>query len=217
MVLMLLPWGAVAAQVHYFEDGRPWRNQANRGPDAEVDGWYYNLGLTGMRAQLVPDRPRHLLIKHVFAGSPGSRKVRVGDYIVGAGGKPFTVSHQNGYGEEVFGAAGPIRDFAKALEFAQSAEGNGTLVIDVERQGKPLQLKLKIGKRYGAFSASYPAADTKTSRILKDLYGYPEATQQPNGSWGSPPHDTFAPLALLASGQKRYLNLLGIYWMILFL
>lgn len=207
MLLMLLPWGAVAAQVHYFEDGRPWRNQANRGPDAVVDGWYYNLGLTGMRAQLIPERPRHLLIKHVFAGSPANRKVRVGDYIVGVGGTPFTEPHQNGYGEEVFGAAGPIRDFAKALEFAQSAEGNGTLVIDVERQGKPLQLKLKIGKRYGAFSASYPAADTKTSRILKDLYGYLEATQQPNGSWGSPPHDTFAPLALLASGQKRYLNL----------
>ncbi|MDG2012331.1 MAG: DUF6288 domain-containing protein, partial [Pirellulaceae bacterium] len=207
LLFTLLPWASVVAQVHYFEDGRPWRNKANRGPDAEVDGWYYNLGVTGMRAQLVPERPRHLLIKHVFAGSPANRKVRVGDYIVGVGGAAFTEAHQNGYGEQVFGAKGPIRDFARALEIAQSGEGDGTLVMDVDRQGKSLRLKLKIGKQYGSFGDNYPAEDAKSARILKDLYSYLEATQQPNGSWGSPPHDTFAPLALLASGQKRYLNL----------
>ena len=28
--------GGASAQVHYFEDGRPWKNQARNGPDAEV-------------------------------------------------------------------------------------------------------------------------------------------------------------------------------------
>ena len=39
-----------AAQVHYHDSGHPWKQRASEGPDAEVPGWYYNLGITGMRA-----------------------------------------------------------------------------------------------------------------------------------------------------------------------
>ena len=63
------------AQVHYFEDGRPWTNKTNGGPDREVDGWYYNLGITGLRAELSAERPKHLLIRHVFAGSPADQLI----------------------------------------------------------------------------------------------------------------------------------------------
>ena len=53
-VLLLFP--TASAQVHYHENGQPWRQRARRGPDAVVEGWYYNLGITGLRAQLVADQ-----------------------------------------------------------------------------------------------------------------------------------------------------------------
>jgi hypothetical protein len=37
------------AQVHYRDDGQPWKQHAPSGPDAEVPGWFYNLGITGLR------------------------------------------------------------------------------------------------------------------------------------------------------------------------
>ena len=40
------------SQVHYKEDGKPWSNRTTKGPDAAVPGWFYNLGITGIRAQL---------------------------------------------------------------------------------------------------------------------------------------------------------------------
>ena len=46
-----------AAQVHYHPDGQPWKQRAAGGPDAEVDGWYYNLGITGLRVELVEEAP----------------------------------------------------------------------------------------------------------------------------------------------------------------
>ena len=71
-----------AAQVHYHDSGHPWKQRASEGPDAEVPGWYYNLGITGMRAELVADAPKSLVIRHVFAGSPASSMVLVGDTLL---------------------------------------------------------------------------------------------------------------------------------------
>ena len=104
-VLAVLTCATLAmAQVHYHDSGHPWKQRARSGPDAEVPGWYYNLGITGMRAELVADEPKSLLIRHVFANSPASGIVRAGDRVGGAGGQPFKEAHLNGYGEEVFGA-----------------------------------------------------------------------------------------------------------------
>ena len=58
-----------AAQVHYQENGSPWNRKANNGPDANVPGWYYNLGITGMRAELVANP----LIESVVAAVLGPR------------------------------------------------------------------------------------------------------------------------------------------------
>ncbi len=195
------------AQVHYFEDGRPWTNKTSRGPDREVDGWYYNLGITGLRAELSAERPKHLLIRHVFAGSPADQLIQTGDYIVGAGGKAFQTAHQNGYGEAVFGARGPILEFANALESAQSSSGKGHLIVDIDRSGQQRRVVLKVGQDYGIFGPTFPTDDAKSAQILEDLYSYLKKTQGQNGSWGSPPHDTFAPLALLASGRPDHLEL----------
>ena len=66
------------AQVHYHNNDSPWGHRADSGPDADVPGWYYNLGITGLRAQLVADQPKALLIKYVF---PNSNDRRYGDLM----------------------------------------------------------------------------------------------------------------------------------------
>jgi hypothetical protein len=207
--LALSPWTAapVAAQVHYHEGGQPWNQRAGSGPDAEVPGWYYNLGITGMRAELVAEAPKSLVVRHVFAGTPARGVVLVGDHIVGAMGKPFREAHRNGYGEEVFGATGPIEEFASALEAAQdrTAPAAGKLPLTVLRDGKELVVTLDVGTTYGNFGANYPEDCTKSARIVAELLEYLVKNQGADGSFGNPVHDTFAPLALLASNEPRYL------------
>jgi alpha-galactosidase len=195
------------AQVHYQESGHPWKQRADAGPDAEVPGWYYNLGITGMRAELVADAPKSLVIRHVFANSPAYGLVQSGDHIIGVGGQPFREAHRNGYGEEVFGATGPIEEFATALEAAQdaSATAPGQLTLTVLRAGKQREVTLQVGVAYGCFGPQYPANCAKSERIAKELLAYLVKHQRDDGSFGDPVHDTFAPLALLSSGDPAHL------------
>ena len=202
---LLLTTGDGLAQVHYHPDGRPWNQAARRGPDAEVPGWYYNLGLSGIRVELVADEPTHLVVRHVFAASPAHGRVHVGDHIVGAGGQRFETPHRNGYGMDVFGPKGPILDFAVALEESQSKAGRGRLPLELLRDGEVVEQTLPIGVHYGTYAPTFPADCKKSERILGELLQYLLDQQRDDGSWGNPVHDTFAPLALLASGTPKHL------------
>ena len=206
LAFTFLMWNAPAlAQVHYQPGGAPWSNKAGGGPDAKVDGWYYNLGITGLRVELIEEAPEWLLVRHVFDGSPAAKKVKVGDLIAGAGGVAFTTPHQNGYGMDKFGPQGPIADFAKALEACQATNADGKLALTLMRDEKIKEVRLTIGKAYGAFSAEFPGPCAKSELILQQACEYLLEQQGANGSWGSPPQDTFAPLALMASGTKKHM------------
>ena len=133
------------AQVHYHDNDSPWGQRADSGPDAEVPGWFYNLGITGLRAQLVEEEPQALLIKYVFPGSPGSSHVETGDFIIGAGGQLFKEPHRNGYGENFFGADGPVSEMAKVLEECQSGDGKGNLSLTLRRGNKTKEVVLNVG------------------------------------------------------------------------
>lgn len=198
---------SASAQVHYHDDGQPWKQRANAGPDAVVPGWFYNLGITGMRAELVADDPKSLVIRYVFAETPASGVVLVGDKIIGAGKELFKEPHRNGYGEAIFGANGPILEFAAALEAAQSSRSAtpGKLALKILRDGKTMSVVLDVGTAYGAFAPKYPSDCAKSQRIVAELLEYLVKNQSADGSFGDPVHDTFAPLALLASGDPRYL------------
>jgi len=204
LVLALAP--PLAAQVHYSESS-PWNQRASSGPDAEVPGWFYNLGITGMRARLLAEEPKALRIEYVFPGSPAAGKVEAGDLLVGAGGQTFQTAHRNGYGEEVFGADGPIAELARALEEAQGAQG--VLALTLRRGEDLVEVKLRVGKKYGSYAATYPADCAKSARILDELLAWLAAHQGEDGSFGNPVHDTFAPLALLASGEKKWQTVLA--------
>lgn len=192
------------AQVDYGADGHPWNQRAESGPDAVVPGWYYNLGLTGLRVELIEAAPTVLVVRHVFEGSAAHGKLRVGDTIVGAGGVKFATAHRNGYGMERFGAHGPVLDFANALEACQRPDAGGKLALSVSREGKEREVELAIGQRYGSYSATFPADCRKSERILGELLAFLVASQDERGSFGDPVVDTFAPLALLASDEPEH-------------
>jgi hypothetical protein len=193
------------AQVDYGKDS-PWNQRAESGPDAKVPGWFYNLGITGLRAQLVADEPKALLIKYVFPNSPADGQVKIGDLIVGAGGRMFQENHRNGYGEKVFGADGPISELAQVLEECQSADRKGKLTLTLRRGMEIVEVSLDVGTKYGTFAPTFPHRCQKSDLILAELLQYLVDHQRTDGSFGDPVHDTFAPLALLASGEAKYLS-----------
>ncbi|MGC6487109.1 MAG: DUF6288 domain-containing protein [Planctomycetota bacterium] len=195
-----------AAQVHYYDDGRPWRQRASSGPDQVVDGWFYNLGVTGIRVELVADAPTHLVVRHVFDGSPADGEVRVGDHIVGAGGLGFFEQHRNGYGMKVFGPYGPIYDFAQALQKALATKGQqeGRLSLTLQRDGDKREVGLRLPAEHGAYAATYPYECEKSAALLEDMLDWLLDQQQDDGAFGSPPDNLFAPLAMLSSGASKY-------------
>jgi hypothetical protein len=193
------------AQVHYFDNDTPWGQRADSGPDAKVPGWFYNLGITGLRAQLIAEEPKALLIKYVFPDSPASGRVEPGDLIVGVDGQLFKEEHRNGYGERFFGADGPVSELAQALEACQGDEGKGQLSLTLRRDGELRDVVLDIGQSYGTYAATYPSICAKSDKVLNELLEYLVEHQAEDGSFGNPVHNTFAPLALLASGDAKYL------------
>lgn len=194
--------GPLSAQVDYDGD-QPWKQRADSGPDAEVPGWYYNLGLTGIRAELVPDKPKALLVRYVFQKSPANKAIEIGDLIIGADGKKFLKPHQDGYGTEVFGAQGPVSELSDALEASQSKSGKLSLMV--KRGEKTMDVELDIGKKYGSYSKTFPVACPKSDKILSELLDYITKHQEDNGSFGDPVINSFAALALLGTGEKKYL------------
>jgi alpha-galactosidase len=203
LLVFCLP-STLQAQVDYDKD-RPWDQRAESGPDAQVPGWFYNLGITGLRAKLVADEPKALLIMYVFPKSPADGHVQVGDLVVGAGGRMFKEKHRNGYGEKVFGADGPISEFAQVLEECQSADRKGKLPLTLRRGKEIVEVELEVGQKYGTYAPTFPDKCMKSHLILAELLQYLVDHQQKNGSFGDPVSDTFAPLALLASGEAKYL------------
>lgn len=204
-LVTVAPTATLQAQVHYHDDGNPWSQRADSGPDAQVPGWFYNLGITGLRARLVADEPKALAIKYVFPDSPGADVVEAGDLVIGAGGKLFRNEHQNGYGMSVFGAEGPVSEFADALEECQSAQGKGRLALTLRRGGATKEVVLDIGQKYGAYSPTYPVDCPKSDKVLAELLDFLVKNQREDGSFGDPVHNAFAPLALLANGEAKHL------------
>jgi len=196
--------GTLQAQVDYNGD-QPWSQRADSGPDAEVPGWYYNLGLTGIRAELVENEPKALLVKHVFKKSPANKEIKIDDLIIGVDGKKFKKPHLDGYGMEVFGAEGPVAELAEVLEACQAKSATGKLKLMVKRGKETMDVELDIGKEYGSYADTFPADCPKSGKILAELLDYISEQQDDNGSFGDPVNNAFAALAMLGTGEKKYL------------
>ncbi|MHC4503772.1 MAG: DUF6288 domain-containing protein [Planctomycetota bacterium] len=186
-------------------NGATWKTTTKVGPDAEVGGWFINLGITGARAILPDDSPTVLKVAYVFRNTSAYGKLKVGDKIVGANGKPFKTPHKFGYGVKFFGYEGPMMDFGNALEESQG-KLKGKLTLDVVRGDETKKVELRIGTKYGTFSRTYPSGCAKTDLILRECYAYLLKRQKSNGSWHGRPHlNAFAALALLSTGRKEHM------------
>jgi uncharacterized protein DUF6288 len=204
VLLFALVATPVFGQVHYHADGAPWKQTVGSGPDADVPGWFYNLGTTGLRVELREDRPEALLVRYVLPGSIAEGRIEVGDWILGQKDEPWTTPHQNGYGMEKFGPQGPIDLFATALHASLQDGKSGRLDLLVEREGEPLEVRLRLGTKTPTYSATFPADCKKSEAHFEALCDALVAQQREDGSWGSPVQDTFAPLALLGSDKPAH-------------
>jgi hypothetical protein len=187
-------------------DGATWKKTTSKGPDAQVPGWYINLGITGARAKIPDDQPKVLEVMYVFEGTPAAAGLKVGDKIIGANGRRFAEAHKFGYGVSKFGYEGPMMDFGNALEASAGKVLKGKLVIEVVRAGQSKRVDLKLPTKYGQYSKTYPYDCPKTDRILQELYAYLIRKQRDNGLWSGRPHiNAFAALALMGGGRREYM------------
>ncbi len=196
---------ATAAPV-FSLDRPPWDKMTTTvGPDAEVPGWYLNLGITGARAMITKEDPANLLVMHVFKDTPAYGKLEKGDKITGVNGRTFVTSHKFGYGVGKFGYDGPMMDLGNALEESQGKLG-GKLALDILRGDHKQTAELQLTTRYGSFATTYPFDCKKTNTILKETCDWLLKEQKPDGTWSGRPHiNAFAALALLGSGDAACL------------
>jgi len=187
-------------------DGATWSKTTSKGPDAEVPGWYINLGITGARAKIPDDQPKVLEVMFVFKDTPAAAGLKVGDKIIGVNGRRFAAAHKFGYGVSKFGYEGPMMDFGNALEASAGKVLKGKLVIEVVRGGQSKRVDLKLPTKYGQYSKTYPYDCPKTDRILQELYAYLIRKQRDNGLWSGRPHiNAFAALALMGGRRREYM------------
>jgi hypothetical protein len=183
-----------------------WDKPTRIGPDKEVPGFLINLGPTGARAIL---KDSSFVVKHVFASSPAEGKLRIDDEITAANGKPFS-KHTFGkfYGMEPgAGLEGPIMDMGNAIEDSEGKDG--TLTLDVIRDGKPDQVVIKL-EAIGRFSDTFPKRCPKSEKLAARAMDY--LLQRPDERCGIVHEKGLLGLALLAQGKTKEAETLAMAW-----
>lgn len=159
----------------------------------------WTLGATGARGWMFSDKltttdARQIAITEVAKDSPADGTLKEGDVILGVGGKPFSFD--------------PRTEFGKALTLAESEAGAGNLPLTRWRAGKTEEVVVELPV-LGTYSATAPYDCPKSKRIFEQgcetlAKQMGEETYQRNQN---PITRSMNALALLASGEKKYLNL----------
>ncbi|MFK7911115.1 MAG: DUF6288 domain-containing protein, partial [Akkermansiaceae bacterium] len=164
-------------------------------PEGAKHDW--TLGATGARgwiysSRLETSQARQIYITQVDKGSPADGTLKTGDVILGISGKPFSYD--------------PRVEFGKALTTAESNAGKGTLSLIRWRSGKQENITLKLTV-LGSYSATAPYDCPKSTRILElGCEALAKRISEP-GYRQNPISRSLNALALLASGNAKYLPL----------
>jgi hypothetical protein len=157
----------------------------------------WNLGATGLRGWIytkdfVTYEARQISITQVEGGSPADGVIKVGDVILGVGGKPFSYD--------------PRTEFGKALTAAEAGDGNFSLTRWREGTATEVLVKLAV---LGSYSATAPYDCPKSKRILEEgCKALAKRMKQDDYAKRQDPITrSLNALALLASGEKKYLTL----------
>ncbi len=159
----------------------------------------WNLGPTGLRGWIFCDRlvttdARQILITKVDQGSPAADTFRVGDVILGVGGKPFSFD--------------PRTELGKAITTAESKDGGGKLALTRWRAGKSDEVVLNL-RVLGSYGVTAPFDCDKSKLLLEQgCKALVARMSQPDYSEMDAIPRSLNALALLASGNPEYLPLL---------
>ena len=195
------------------KDGYPWNTKLNLDNEYEAElkkkypqgGFFINLGPTGIRAQIVTNKPNQFLVKFVFQDSlsPAKGKLDIGDIIVGANGKGFS-EHIFGRRGNRKGWGGPVMDLSKAIEDSQGKDGKLSLKVWKGGDSKKtvnVEIQLKV---LGRFASNYPYDCERSEKMAKQLCDNLAERYNKTGKFGRIHTHTHSVLALMANGYKEH-------------
>lgn len=157
----------------------------------------WNLGATGMRGWIYNDKmvttdARQIYLTKVEKNSPADGILKVGDVILGVGGKRFYYD--------------PRTELGKALTKAESESGGGNLSLIRWRTGKTETVVVKLPV-LGTYSVTAPYDCPKSQRILEQGCNALAAQLAAPSYRQNPITRSLNALALLASGKREYIRL----------
>ncbi len=165
-------------------------------PDGATHDW--TLGATGARGWIFSNNmetsdARQIYITQVDKKSPADGTLKTGDVILGISGKPF--------------AYDPRTEFGKALTIAESDAGKGNLSLIRWRNGKQENVTVKLPV-LGDYSPTAPFNCPKSKRIFElGCEALAKRISQTDYRQ-NPISRSLNALALLASGERKYLNVI---------
>ncbi len=219
LACLVLAMGGRKATAIFEKDGYPWNVDLRSYHDKELKdalpggNWLLNLGPTGIRARIYPERPNLLVVKYVFQDSlsPAKGKVNIDDIIVGANGRKFTTAHR--FGRRLRGGGGwdgPMMEIAYHIEDSQGSP-DGLLRLIVWPKGNQSQEK-EVGiplRKVGRFAPTFPYDCPRSKKMLIELCDflaadYMSAEWKKPGAFSGPHGKAHALLAMMGSGSPKY-------------
>ncbi|MEI6809323.1 MAG: DUF6288 domain-containing protein [bacterium] len=178
---------SVQVRAETFADLTKDGNAARMVKEHEVLLHTFNLGPTGMRGWIYSDFgstevARQILVTLVEDKSPAAGLIEVGDAILGIDGKLFDRDVR--------------MSFAAGIAAAESEKQKGVFKLLVWRNGKELQVDLKL-RVMGTYSDTAPYDCPKSSKIFDEGCAYIVK----HNDWG---RFSLEGLVLLGSGRKEY-------------
>ena len=166
--------------------------QGGKLAEKNVHDW--NLGPTGLRGamwawSMVTTEARQILVTQVDQGSPAAGLVQVDDVILGVGGAKFTSDARVAFGN--------------AITVAETKAAGGKLPLLLWRKGKELAVTVPV-RVMGSYGAQWPYGGCEKSANIIEL----GAAHLAKNIGPSIP-DEIGALALLATGDKKYLPLVA--------
>jgi hypothetical protein len=158
----------------------------------------WTLGATGTRGWIYSDKlvttdARQIRITKVDTKSPADGKIEVGDVILGVAGKPFSYD--------------PRTELGKALTAAEATDGKLSLTRWKNGNTDEVILQLAV---LGAYSETAPFGCGKSKKIFENgCEALAERMRSdPNYARQNPIPRSLNALALLASGDPKYMELI---------
>ncbi|MDF1851573.1 MAG: DUF6288 domain-containing protein [Verrucomicrobiales bacterium] len=160
-------------------------------PDGAKHDW--NLGPTGARGWIYSNKletteARQVLVTTVAPGSPAEGVLEVGDVILGVGKTPFSYD--------------PRTELGKAITNAEARDGR--LEVIRWRKGETSQAVISLTP-VGAYSPTAPFSCAKSQRVFEEGCEALARKMQENPNAGNGITRCLNALALLASGNEKYL------------